>query len=74
MGCAANLCEADRSKGGTEDGDVHFIVNEWVLCSVATDFYALKASLREKLRTFSKNEGGFVQKTTPFARKSTVFG
>jgi hypothetical protein len=40
---------------------------------VATTFHALKASLREKLRTFSKNKGGFVQKPTPFAQKSTVF-
>lgn len=40
---------------------------------VATTFHVLKASLREKLRTFSKNKGGFVQKPTPFARKSTVF-
>lgn len=72
-GCAANLCETDRPKGGAEDGDVHFVVNERVLCSVTTTFHALKASLREKLRTFSKNKGGFVQKPTPFARKSTVF-
>lgn len=73
MGCAANLCETDCPKGGIEDGDAHFVVNERVLCSVITTFHALKASLREKLRTFLKNKGGFVQKPTPFARKSTVF-
>lgn len=52
---------------------MHFVVNERFLGSVSTTFHALKASLREKLRTFSKNKGGFVQKPTPFARKSTVF-
>lgn len=73
MGCAANLCEADRPKGRVGGRDAHSFVNEWFFCSIATDFHALKASLREKLRTFSKNKGGFVQKPTPFARKSTVF-
>lgn len=73
MGCAANLCETERPKGESGDGDGHFFVNERFLGSVSTTFHAIKASLREKLRTFSKNKGGFVQKPTPFARKSTVF-
>lgn len=67
------MCEAERPKGRVGDVDVHFVVNEWVLRSVATTFHVLKASLREKLRTFSKNKGGFAQKPPPFARKSTVF-
>ena len=74
MGCAANLCEAERPKGEPGDGDGHFFVNERFLGFVSTTFHVLKASLREKLRTFSKNKGGFVQKPTPFARKSTGFG
>jgi hypothetical protein len=67
------LCEAERSKGESGDEKEHFFVNERFLGFVSTTFHALKASLREKLRTFSKNKGGFAQKPTPFARKSTVF-
>lgn len=52
MGCATNLCEAERPKGEPGDGDGHFFVNERVLGFIATTFRTLKASLREKLRTF----------------------